>query len=62
MVWWHGNRQIGHYYFCRDESDKELIRTVKYELIPLVEEYFKNEPQIKDLVVSKLNLSISKKM
>ncbi len=56
------NKQIGHYYFCRDENDKELIRTVKYDLIPLVEEYFKNEPQIKDLVVSKLNLCISKKM
>jgi len=53
-----GNKQIGHCYFCKDESDKELIRTVKYELIPLAEEYFKDEPQIRELVVGKLKASI----
>ena len=49
-----GNKQIGHCYFCKDENDKELIRTVKYELIPLVEEYFKDEPQIRDVIIKKL--------
>ena len=55
-----GNKQIGHCYFCKDENDKELVRTVKYELIPLVEEYFKDEPQIKDLIVKKLEKAMNK--
>ena len=58
MEWSLGNKQIGHCYFCKDESDKELIRTVKYELIPLAEEYFKNEKSIRELVVAKLKASI----
>ena len=49
-----GNKQIGHCYFLKDEDDKELVRTVKYELIPLVEEYFKNEPSMKEMVSNKL--------
>ncbi len=52
------NNQIGHCYFCDDKSDKELIRTVKYELIPLVEEYLKNQPTIRELAVAKLKSSI----
>lgn len=55
-----GNKQIGHCYFCKDESDKDLIRTVKYELIPLAQEYFKDEEPIKDLVVKKLKAAIEK--
>ena len=54
-----GNKQIGHCYFCNDDSDKELVRTVKYELIPLAEEYFKDEQPIRELVVSKLKSAIS---
>ena len=59
MGWFLGNKQIGHCYFCKDESDKELIRTVKYELIPLAEEYFKDEASIRELVVGKLKAAIS---
>lgn len=54
-----GNKQIGHCYFCKDENDKELIRTVKYELIPLAEEYFKDDEAVKELVVRKLKKSIN---
>ena len=54
-----GNKQIGHCYFCKDENDKELIRTVKYELIPLAEEYFKDDEAVKELVVKKLKKSIN---
>ena len=49
-----GNKQIGHCYLLQDDNDKELARTVKYELIPLVEEYFKNEPSMKEMVSNKL--------
>ena len=49
-----GNKQIGHCYFCKKESDKELVRTVKYELIPLAEEYFKEDPVVRELIVKKL--------
>ena len=54
-----GNKQIGHCYFCKQESDQELIRTVKYELIPLANEYFKDDDAIRELVVKKLNKAIS---
>ena len=54
-----GNKQIGHCYFCKDESDIELIRTVKYDLIPLVEEYFKDEQNMRDMIVEKLKKSIT---
>ena len=54
-----GNKQIGHCYFCNDYDDKELKRTVKYELIPLVEEYFKDEKQLREKAVAKLRQAIS---
>ncbi len=54
------NKQIGHCYFCKDEDDKELIRTVKYELIPLVEEYFKNDEKMKNNLVKKLSETVDK--
>ncbi len=53
-----GNKQIGHCYFCNDYDDKELVRTVKYELIPLVEEYFKDEKGLREKAVSKLKQAI----
>ncbi len=52
-------RQIGHCYFCKDEDDSELIRTVKYELIPLVEEYYKDDEKMREQVIQKLKNSIS---
>ena len=48
------SKKIGHCYFCNIENDKEFVRTIKYELIPLVEEYFKNDKALKDKIVSDL--------
>lgn len=53
------SKKIGHCYFCNVKSDKEFIRTIKYELIPLVEEYFKNEEKTKNKIVQELLKAIS---
>ena len=52
------SKKIGHCYFCNIESDKEFIRTIKYELIPLVEEYFKNDNDLKEKIVNDLKEAI----
>jgi MoxR-like ATPase len=40
------HHEIGHTYFMRDGMDWPKLRTVMYhEVIPLLEEYFYNEPQ-----------------
>ena len=36
------------------KSDKELIRTIKYELIPLIEELFKKDKELKNKIVKEL--------
>ena len=33
-------QQIGHCYFCKPQTDEELKMTIKYDIIPLIEEYF----------------------
>lgn len=33
-------QQIGHYYFCKPQTDEELKMIIKYDIIPLMEEYF----------------------
>ena len=48
------SKKIGHCYFCNVENDKEFIKTVKYELIPLIQEYFKNEPDMKEGILKEL--------
>lgn len=35
--------QIGHSYFCKPMDKEELCMTVKYNLIPYIEEYYKND-------------------
>ena len=35
--------KIGHCYFCQEQSDEELKMTVKYNIIPLIQEYFYND-------------------
>ncbi len=52
------SKQIGHCYFCNVKNDTELIRTIKYELIPLVEEYFKTDIERKEKIVEKLKEAI----
>lgn len=53
------HRKIGHCYFCNVENDKEFIRTVKYQLIPLIEEYFKDDKKLKERIVEELEAIIS---
>lgn len=53
-----GNRQIGHCYFCNVKDEKTFIRTVKYELIPLIEEYFKDDKNLKNKIVKRLKDAI----
>lgn len=47
-------KKIGHCYFCNVENDKEFIRTIKYQLIPLVEDMFRNEKELKNKIVSEI--------
>lgn len=37
------NKQIGHSYFCKDMTNAEIKMLVKYSVIPLLKEYFKND-------------------
>ena len=54
-----GNMQIGHCYFCNVEDEKTFRRTVKYELIPLIEEYFKDQKELKDRIIKKLKEALN---
>ena len=36
--------RIGHSYFCDVKSDEQLHKIVEYELIPLLKEYWFDEP------------------
>jgi len=54
-----GNMQIGHCYFCNVEDEKMFRRTVKYELIPLIEEYFKEQKELKNKIVKKLKEALN---
>lgn len=38
------NMKIGHSYFCKPMPDSEIKMVVKYSLIPLLKEYFKEFP------------------
>jgi 5-methylcytosine-specific restriction protein B len=38
------SKQIGHSYFCKPMPDAEIKMLVKYSVIPLLKEYFKDEP------------------
>lgn len=46
--------KIGHCYFCEKQSDEELKMTVKYNLIPLIQEYFYNNEDKAKEITSKL--------
>lgn len=37
--------QIGHSYFCKPMPDNEIKMLVKYSVIPLLKEYFKNDKE-----------------
>ena len=52
------SRKIGHCFFCNVKNDKEFIRTVKYELIPLIEEYFKDDKNLKNKIVEELKKAV----
>jgi len=51
------NKKIGHYYVLKDKNDFETKKTIKYELIPFVEELFKNDISLKnEFTIKLLNL------
>lgn len=37
--------KIGHCFFCEKQTPEELKMTVKYNIIPLMQEYFYNDPE-----------------
>ena len=39
------SRQIGHSYFCKPMPDAEIKMLVKYSVVPLLKEYFRDEPE-----------------
>lgn len=53
------SRKIGHCFFCDVKSDKEFIRTMKYELIPLIEEYFKDDTGMRNRIIKELKKAIN---
>ena len=56
------SKEIGHCYFCNVKDEKEFIRTVKYELLPLLEEYFKNDKIKLEKIKTELYEIIEKKV
>lgn len=46
--------KIGHCYFCNLQSDKECLRRVKYDIIPFIEEYYKENKTEKERIVKEL--------
>lgn len=39
------DKQIGHSYFCKPLQDKEIKMLIKYSVIPLLQEYYKENPE-----------------
>ena len=54
------NMQIGHSYFCKPMPDSEIKMVVKYSLIPLLKEYFKETPKEYQKISSELLKIIEK--
>lgn len=54
------NMQIGHSYFCKPMPDSEIKMVVKYSLIPLLKEYFKETPEEYQKISSELLKIIEK--
>lgn len=54
------NMQIGHSYFCKPMPDSEIKMVVKYSLIPLLKEYFKETPEEYEKISSELLKIIEK--
>lgn len=46
--------QIGHSYFCKPLSDSEIKMLVKYSIIPLINEYYKENINKKTEIANKL--------
>ena len=54
------NIRIGHSYFCKPMPDSEIKMVVKYSLIPLLKEYFKQIPEEYEKISSELLKIIEK--
>lgn len=53
------NAKIGHCYFCNLKDDKECSRRIKYDIIPFIEEYFKDDKAARERIVNELVAVIS---
>ena len=54
-------QKIGHCYFCENLSDEDLKMTVKYNIIPMIQEYFYDEQTKSDEIEHKLNNALNYK-
>lgn len=48
------NMQIGHSYFCKSLTDSEIKMLVKYSIIPLVREYYRDNKERKNEIIQEL--------
>lgn len=48
------NMQIGHSYFCKPITDSEIKMLVKYSIIPLIKEYYKDDKIKREKIINKL--------
>jgi 5-methylcytosine-specific restriction endonuclease McrBC GTP-binding regulatory subunit McrB len=49
------DRQIGHSYFMKIENDKDLQTVIKYDVIPLLQDYFYGDYSLIQKIFSKKN-------
>lgn len=47
--------KIGHAYFCKLMDDDDIRMTVKYNLIPFIEEYYRDSGSVANEIVERLN-------
>ncbi len=46
--------QIGHSYFCKPMPDNEIKMLVKYSVVPLLKEYYRNDPKKSKKIATEL--------
>lgn len=54
-----GDIKIGHAYFCKLMDDEDIRMTVKYNIIPFIEEYYRNQSETSKEIIEKLTKIIS---
>lgn len=51
--------KIGHSFFCKPMDDEDIKMTVKYNIMPLIKEYYKNDSSTANKLIAKLEDSIT---